>query len=244
MWIYGIRITFVLIDCFASPGTSIGFKNIASKIAYDLRLWLDSKRTTQQPFPAQQSKSLDYDHQPEPSNSNVGITAQVRPSASVGLTASVLAEQNEEDDEIYGEATDETSEPETIIMAPVAADKPQQPSIPIAIPLNAKKQCSTTNNAMIDAPRTTDSGTRNPSPLPTELIADDTTTTQQKQQPSPPSNEPNEPNDHPDNSNSSSNNANASNNASTVTDADKPDSSNIQLGYNNMIASLLRTTTL
>lgn len=40
-------------------GTSIGFKNIASKIAYDLRLWLDSKS---EQYASQQSKSLDNDH--------------------------------------------------------------------------------------------------------------------------------------------------------------------------------------
>lgn len=39
-------------------GTSIGFKNIASKIAYDLRLWLNSKP---EQYPSQQSKSLDTD---------------------------------------------------------------------------------------------------------------------------------------------------------------------------------------
>jgi len=39
-------------------GTSIGFKNIASKIAYDLRLWLDSKP---EQYPSKQSKSLDND---------------------------------------------------------------------------------------------------------------------------------------------------------------------------------------
>lgn len=39
-------------------GTSIGFKNIASKIAYDLRLWLNSKP---EQYPSQQSKSLDND---------------------------------------------------------------------------------------------------------------------------------------------------------------------------------------
>lgn len=215
-------------------GTSIGFKNIASKIAYDLRLWLDSKRTTQQPFPAQQSKSLDYDHQPaEPHNiSNAGGAgggAQVRPSASVGLTASVLAEQNEEDDEIYGEATNETTE-EPHIKAPstpITTTTTTTPSIP-------KTQCSKITT-MIEAPLTTDS-TSNPSPLPTELNVDPNTLTT----PPPPSSSSTtnkEPIDPPD-TNSSSN--------TTAPDEDpnKPESSNIQLGYNNMIASLLRTTTL
>lgn len=196
-------------------GTSIGFKNIASKIAYDLRLWLDSKPNTQQPFPEQQSKSLDYDHQPpEPHNINSGGESQViRPSASVGLTASVLAEQNEEEDEIYGEATDETAESDNI----------KVPTDPTTITPSNKK-------TTIEAIRTNDSAA-NPSSLPTELNADTT-----KSPPTP----SNEPTIDPDNS---STNAVASNNASAAYD-NKPDSSNIQIGYNNMIASLLRTTTL
>lgn len=44
---------------FIFIGTSIGFKNIASKIAYDLRLWLDFKT---EPSHSQQSKSLDNEH--------------------------------------------------------------------------------------------------------------------------------------------------------------------------------------
>lgn len=57
-------------------GTSIGFKNIASKIAYDLRLWLDSK-------PVQQSDDLesellhepDYDEEYEEMDDDVVLSA-------------------------------------------------------------------------------------------------------------------------------------------------------------------------
>lgn len=40
-------------------GTSIGFKNIASKIAYDLRLWLDSKKRSSSLSPSSPSTSPD-----------------------------------------------------------------------------------------------------------------------------------------------------------------------------------------
>lgn len=196
-----------------ASGTSIGFKNIASKIAYDLRLWLDSKRTAQQPFPAQQSKSLDYDHQPEPGRSNTSAAAPVRSSASVGLTASVLAEQNEEDEEIYGEAADDSGDHET-----TKATDPPVITTPTTTATNTNTQCSKIATIV--------ELSSNSSPLPIELNAD--TTNHQT------SNETDKA------ENGSSNVA-----AASDVDANKPDNNtNIQLGYNNMIASLLRTTTL
>lgn len=57
---YHLKFNVLLIFClFSFSGTSIGFKNIASKIAYDLRLWLDFKT---EPSHSQQSKSLDNEH--------------------------------------------------------------------------------------------------------------------------------------------------------------------------------------
>lgn len=196
--------------CFA--GTSIGFKNIASKIAYDLRLWLDSKRTAQQPFSAQQSKSLDYDHQTEPSSSSGGVAAQVRPSASVGLTASVLAEQNEDDDEIYGEATDESTPPPnttTTTTTTTTITTQTQSSVIATI--------DTAAVATDNAPKTSSETKANtvkatPPPSNDEQAANAVDSSQ-----------PSDP---------------------AGVDNSKPDGSDIQLGYNNVIASLLRTTTL
>lgn len=45
--------------CLFITGTSIGFKNIASKIAYDLRLWLGSIESNDQPSRPIEIQSVD-----------------------------------------------------------------------------------------------------------------------------------------------------------------------------------------
>ena len=185
-------------------GTSIGFKNIASKIAYDLRLWLDTK-----PEPIhQKAKSLDDE--------------DVRPKQQFQQPPKITSQAKGGD----------ASSPFTINL--IKKDKKK------------KKKKGVHNEGQVDGKKEEEEGDETKE---VEQGKESTVNTGNDGDDAAGADDPDDANDGSD-AKLNETNSGKSPSSTGTTSSNKSNSnrnsnsSNIKLGYNNIIASLLRTTTL